>query len=416
MKAETLGAAAATDNVAEGAGRWRALVLLAVAELLGMSLWFSASAVAPRLQAEWHLTESTTSWLTLAVQLGFVAGTLLSALLNLPDVISSRHLFTISAIAGAIVNACFGLFAKDFYTGVTLRFLVGMFLAGVYPPGMKIMATWFRRGRGTALGVLVGALTLGKASPYLVNAVGSADWRANVLSVSALAVAGGLVVLLFVGDGPLATAAAKFDARQVARVFRNRGVRLANFGYFGHMWELYAMWTWAPVMIRASLAARGEPPALAEAASFLVIGAGAAGCVAAGLLADRLGRTVVTSAAMAVSGACCLTVGFLFGAHPALLLALAALWGASVVADSAQFSACVTELGDPRYMGTALTIQTCCGFLLTTASIQLVPVLVGRVGWRYAFAALAPGPALGVLSMLVLRRLPEASKIAHGRK
>jgi len=409
---------AVVENVepSEGAGRWRALALLGTAELLGMSLWFSASAVAPALRAEWRLSESATSWLTLAVQLGFVAGTLLSALLNLPDVISSRHLFTVSAIAGAIVNAVFAFFAHSFGFGVALRFLVGVCLAGVYPPGMKIMATWFRRGRGTALGVLVGALTLGKASPYLVNAVGSADWRANVLFVSALAAAGGFVVLLFVGDGPFATLPAKFDVQQITRVFRKRGVRLANFGYFGHMWELYAMWTWAPVMIRASLALRGEPPALAEAASFVVIGAGAAGCVAAGLLADRVGRTAVTSAAMILSGACCLAVGFLFGANPWLLLAVAALWGASVVADSAQFSACVTELGDPRYMGTALTIQTCCGFLLTTISIQLIPLLVGQWGWRYAFAALATGPAFGVLSMLRLRRLPEALKIAHGRR
>jgi MFS family permease len=401
---------------AEDAGRWRALVILGAAELLGMSLWFSASAVAPALKSAWKLSDGATSWLTLAVQLGFVAGTLLSALFNLPDIISSRHLFTASAIAGAVVNAAFGLFAKDFYTGICLRFLVGLCLAGVYPPGMKIMATWFKRGRGLALGVLVGALTLGKAAPYLVNAVGSANWRANVLFVSVLAVAGGLIVLLFVGDGPFATAGAKFDVRQVARVFQNRGVRLANFGYFGHMWELYAMWTWAPVMVRASLAARGEPPAWAEAASFLVIGAGAAGCVVAGLVADRVGRTVVTSVAMIVSGACCVVIGFLFGAHPALLLAVAVVWGASVVADSAQFSACVTELGDPRYMGTALTIQTCCGFLLTTASILLIPMLVEYTGWRYAFIALAPGPLFGVLSMLRLRRLPEALKIAHGKR
>jgi MFS family permease len=395
---------------------WRTLALLGAAELLGMSLWFSASAAVPALRAEWSLSESAAGWLTLAVQLGFVAGTLMSALLNLPDVISSRKLFALSAFAGALVNASFGLFATDFATGVTLRFLVGVCLAGVYPPGMKIMATWFRRGRGTALGVLVGALTLGKASPYLVNAVGSSEWRANVLFVSALAVVGGLVVLLFVGDGPYATAPAKFDVRQAARVFQNRGVRLANFGYFGHMWELYAMWTWAPVMIRASLAAQGREPSLADAASFVVIGSGALGCVAAGLLADRVGRTVVTSAAMVLSGACCLTVGFLFGAHPALLLTVAAVWGASVVADSAQFSACVTELGDPKYMGTALTVQTCCGFLLTTASIQLIPFLEASVGWRYAFAALAIGPAFGVASMLRLRRLPEAARIANGRR
>lgn len=409
---------AVVENVGavESTGRWRALALLGLAELFAMSLWFSASASVPALRAEWSLSESAAGWLTLAVQLGFVAGTLLSALLNLPDVISSRKLLALSAFAGAVVNAAFGLYASDFATGVTLRFLVGVCLAGVYPPGMKIMATWFRRGRGTALGVLVGALTLGKASPYLVNAVGSSEWRANVLFVSALAVLGGLVVLLFVGDGPHATAPAKFDVRQAARVFQNRGVRLANFGYFGHMWELYAMWTWAPVMIRASLAASGQGASLADAASFVVIGSGAVGCVAAGLLADRVGRTVVTSAAMVLSGACCLTVGFLYGAHPALLLAVAAVWGASVVADSAQFSACVTELGDPKYMGTALTVQTCCGFLLTTLSIRLIPFLEARVGWRYAFAALAIGPAFGVAAMLRLRRLPESARIANGKR
>jgi MFS family permease len=410
------GAVVSGGAAAEASGRWRALALLGAAELLAMSLWFSASAVTPALRVEWRLSETAAGWLTTAVQLGFVAGTMLSALLNLPDVLSARRLFTLCAVAGAAVNACFGLFAEGFAVGVALRFLVGFFLAGVYPPGMKVMATWFRRGRGMALGVLVGALTLGKAAPYLFNAVGSADWRANVLLASAAAVAGGLVVLLFVGDGPHALPAAKFDIRQVARVFSNRGVRLANFGYFGHMWELYAMWTWAPVMIRASLAERGAEPSLAEAAVFVVIGAGAVGCVAAGLWADRVGRTAVTSVAMCVSGACCLGVGFLYGAHPALLLGVAAVWGASVVADSAQFSTCVTELGDPRYMGTALTVQTCCGFLLTTASIYLVPLLADAVGWRYAFAALAPGPLLGTLAMLRLRRLPEAAKIAGGRR
>jgi MFS family permease len=267
-----------------------------------------------------------------------------------------------------------------------------------------------------ALGVLVGALTLGKASPYLINAFGSPLWRHNVLFVSALAVAGGLIVLLFVEDGPYALPAAKFDFRQAARVFQERGVRLANFGYFGHMWELYAMWTWAPVMIRASLAEQGSPPRLAEVASFLVIGSGALGCVAGGLLGDRVGRTVVTSWAMIVSGGCCLVVGLLFGAHPALLLTVAVIWGASVVADSAQFSACVTELGDPQYIGTALTIQTCCGFLLTIVSIQLTAKLSSLVGWRYAFAPLALGPLFGVISMLRLRRLPEARNIADRKR
>ncbi|HXI61480.1 MAG TPA: MFS transporter, partial [Pyrinomonadaceae bacterium] len=354
-----------STNTVNGS-HWRTLALLAIAELLGMSLWFSGSAVVPALTREWGLSETAAGWLTLSVQIGFVVGTLLSAVFNLPDIISPRHLFTLTAICGAIVNAAFGWFAHSASVGITLRFLTGMFLAGVYPPAMKILATWFRHGRGLALGVLVGALTLGKATPYLINGVGSYNWRTNVTFVSLLAVVGGVVVLLFVSDGPFALPAARFDLSQAGKVFRNHGVRLANLGYLGHMWELYAMWTWIPFMIRASLSARHSSPAFAEVGSFVVIGCGAVGCVVAGLIADRVGRTIVTSVAMAISGSCCLVIGLFFGANPIALLIVAAIWGASVVADSAQFSACVTELGDPQYIGTALTIQTCLGFLLTT--------------------------------------------------
>jgi MFS family permease len=407
---------ASLKTMMDSSGRWRILALLAIAELLGMSLWFSGSAVVPALTREWNLSAGTSSWLTLSVQLGFVVGTLLSALLNLPDIISPRRLFTLTAIAGAIVNCAFGLWAHDAGVAIPLRFLTGMFLAGVYPPAMKILATWFRHGRGLALGVLVGSLTLGKAAPYLVNGIGSQNWRYNVMFVSLLAIGGGLLVLFFVSDGPYALPAARFDWKQAGKVFTNRGLRLANLGYLGHMWELYAMWTWIPFMIRASLSRRGSDPLLAEVASFLVIGCGALGCVIAGLIADRVGRTVVTSWAMAISGACCLVIGLLFGANPIALLVVAAIWGASVVADSAQFSACVTELADPQYLGTALTIQTCLGFLLTTISIELIPRLVDLVGWEYAFMILAPGPLFGVISMLRLRALPEALKIAHGRR
>ena len=393
--------------------RWRALTLLSIAELLGMALWFSGSAVVPALSREWQLSSSQISWIAIAVQLGFVAGTLISATLNLPDIISTRHLFAVSSFLGAAVNLVFGLYVQDASTTIVLRFLTGVCLAGVYPPGMKIMATWFRERRGMALGVLVGALTMGKAMPYLVNALGSANWRNNILFVSLLAAIGGIIVLFFVEDGPYALPPAKFDISQVVKVFSNRGVRLASFGYFGHMWELYGMWIWIPVMIRASLAVQNGNPRLAELGSFLVIGAGAVGCVVAGVIADRVGRTLVTSWAMAISGTCCLVIGLFYGGSPLLLLLVAVIWGATVVADSAQFSSCVTELGDPQYIGTALTIQMCVGFLLTTISIELVPKIND---WRYAFMILAPGPLFGVISMLRLRQLPEAVRIAHGRR
>ncbi len=389
---------------------WKAMLVLGIATLFPMSLWFSASAVAPILKQIWNLPDSTASWLTLAVQLGFVTGTLLSALLNLPDVMNPRHLLAVSAAAAAVSNALLAVAATGPGSAIPLRFATGMFLAGVYPPAMKVMASWFRTGRGTALGVLIGALTLGKAFPYLVNSFAMNNWKENMLIVSGLALAGGLVLLFFLEDGPYKQPTAPFDITQVGKAFGNRGVRLANFGYFGHMWELYAMWTWAPVMIRASFAAQGVKPQLAEGVSFATIAAGAVGCVIAGILADRMGRTLIASIAMVLSGACCLLVGLFFD-NPFWLIVITIIWGITVVADSAQFSTCVTELADPRYIGTALTIQTCVGFLLTMITIRLVPYLASSIGWQYAFIILAPGPFLGVLSMLRLRSLPEAVQI-----
>jgi MFS family permease len=404
-----------TDASEQAAGRWRALALLAAALALSMTTWFSASAVVPQLRAEWDLSDGAAAWLTIAVQLGFVCGALVSSLLNLSDVVSPRHVILGGAVGAAGVNGLLPV-AGGAAAGVPLRFAAGFFLAGVYPPALKLMATWFRKGRGNALGILVGALTVGQAMPHLVNGLGGLDWRAVIYATSALTLAGGLIAELAVREGPFPFPRATFDPGQAGRVFANRGVRLASFGYFGHMWELFAMWAWFLVFFSDGLVARGAQVGSAAAyATFAVIGVGGLGCWAGGILGDRLGRTRTTALMMAVSGTCCVLVGLLFGAPSWLVLLVGLVWGFAVVADSAQFSTMVTELADQAYVGTALTLQLALGFILTVATIWLIPVLEDAVGWRWAFAFLAPGPALGVLAMLRLKSLPEAARIAGGR-
>jgi MFS family permease len=374
----------------------RALTLLALSLTLSMSTWFSASAVIPQLRDEWGLSTHSGAWLTIAVQIGFVVGALLSSALTLADVLPPHRVILLGSLGAALANALL-LTADGPERAIPLRFATGFFLAGVYPPAFKLMATWFTRGRGTALGVLAGAIAMGSALPHLVNGLGGIAWEPVIVATSAMTVAGGLVVGLGVPEGPHPFPRAAFDPRQALLVFRNRGVRLASFGYFGHMWELFAMWTWFLVFARESLFASGTTAALV---TFVVIGLGAAGCVVGGIAGDRIGRPETTAAAMALSGACALVIGFV--PTPAAI-AIGLVWGVVVIADSAQFSTMVTEHADQSYVGTALALQLAVGFALTVCTIWLVPFLVEDAGWGWAFAFLAAGPALGVVSMLRLR-------------
>ena len=397
--------------------KWRILAALALAELLGLALWFSASAVTPALAAEWGLSAGDRAWLTMSVQIGFVAGALLSALLNISDLFNARRVFAFSALAGAACNGAIAAWADGFGAAVALRFFTGFFLAGVYPPGMKIVATWFKEGRGLAIGVVVGALTVGSAAPHLLKVVGSPDWRQLMYTASAASVAAAFICALAVKDGPHSGRPARFDWHFAGRTLTDRGVRLANFGYLGHMWELYAVWTWVPAFLLASFEAVELPRAAAwsAVAAFATIAAGGIGCVVAGSLADRYGRTTITIGSMLVSGTCCVVVGGLFAAPPLLLIPICLLWGFAIVADSAQFSAAVTELSEPEYLGTALTLQVCLGFTLSTLTIRATPVMVETLTWSWAFAPLALGPAVGCWAMYRLRKLPEAARIGGER-
>ena len=398
----------------------RVLVVLATAELLAMAPWFSASAVAPTLARVWQLSSLGTAWLTISVQLGFVAGALVSAIFTLADRLSARRLVAGSAALAAA--ATLGVAAsRGIAMGVACRLLTGAALAGVYPPGMKIAAGWFKEGRGLAIGILVGALTLGSASPHLVRwAVSPAAWRVVMVVAAMGAIAGGLLVLLVPNDGPFAAPSPPFSLAAAPRILKDRGVLLANLGYLGHMWELYAMWTWMAVFVAASEHARRSAQAdvtgLAALVTFAVVGSGALGCWIGGKYADRWGRTLVTSAAMVISGSCAVAVGAFFGAPLVALIPLLLVWGVTVVADSAQFSAAVSELAPPDYVGTALTLQTSLGFLLTCATIYLLPAVATAIGWRWSMSVLAIGPALGVWAMLALRQRPEAIQLAGGAR
>ena len=387
------------------------LLLVALAEVMGMALWFSATAAAPAIVREFGMADGGLAWLTMAVQAGFVAGTLVTAVTNVADAVNARRLFASGCVAAAIANLAIAVVPSG-ASVIVLRFLTGAALAWVYPPGMKIVAGWYRERRGTALGIVVGAVGVGSAFPHLLAWLGAGlPWRVLVGASSVLALAGAAIVATAVKDGPHVSASAPFDRHALRVVLRSRGTRLAMLGYFGHMWELYAMWTWMAAFASASLSAGAsaslggaDRQSVGSLVAFIAIASGAIGCVVAGRWADDFGKARVAGAAMLGSAACVLVSPMFYGAPLGALLVLAVVWGFTVVADSAQFSALVTDHTPRTHVGTALTLQTSAGFLLTMVSMRLVPPISATAGWQWAFLFLAPGPLLGALAMRRLTR------------
>jgi MFS family permease len=396
----------------------RVLGIVSLATILTFSIWFSTNAIGPALEREKGLSTSDLSWLTIAVQIGFVVGTLVSAALNLADRIRPRALFAVAALVGATLNAAV-VPLESFGWIFFVRFATGMALAGVYPTAMKIVSGWFQRARGAALGTMIAALTLGSGSPHLLRAVFVDNWEATVFGSSLLAVVGGLLVLSFGADGPFDVGGARFSPRAMLKTLTDRGQRLTLLGYLGHQWELYAMWAWIGAFLGSVYGTRsllGSGLDLSSTLAFAVFVAGAVGSILGGIAGDRYGRTLTTSLAMVLSGGSALIIGFLPVEWTLVIGLVVLFWGATVIADSAQFSTAITELSEPQYRGTALTFQTGLGFALTAFTIWLIPVLVETWGWGIAWAVLAAGPAAGTLAMLRLRALPESLRLAGGQR
>lgn len=400
-------------------GRSLSIFLIVVCQIAAMALWFSASAAVPSLLDSGQLSTDAAAALTSAVQIGFVVGTLASAVCGLADRFDSRVLFSAAALLGALFNGALLLSGFDHPAAPVLRFATGVCMAGVYPVGMKLAAGWSTGNMGLLMGALVGAVTLGSAMPHLFYAFVSIGWEMPVALASGCAIAAAAAIHL-VALGPKHAKSISFHWTDLKALLRNKPILLAQGGYLGHMWELYAMWAWLGSFLMWALPASSLEIKLGHTTislvTFLVMAAGAIGCLLAGLLADRIGRTLTTIGALLLSGGCALLIGFSVDAGPVVVIVIAAIWGMTVVADSAQFSAAMAELAEPRLIGTVLTLQTSLGFLLTAVSIWLIGHMADAVGWRYAFIVLAIGPLLGALSMMMLRRQPEAIKMAGGRR
>lgn len=386
---------------------WRALTWISIAELFALSLWFSASVIAPQLIELWNIDESYEGWLSSAVPLGFVMGTLFSSALGIADRYNPRKIFAISALFGAVLNGLL-MFVHFAFLGILLRILTGVTLAGVYPIAVKMLSQWFPKKRGLAIGILIAALTIGSALPHFVKVFfANVNWQSIIMSTSLLAILAAIIVYLILEDAPIELKNTPFSIKLIGKVVRNKAAMLANYGYFGHCWELYGMWTWLPAFLTASFTAASTNVSnwFIALSSFIVIGvAGGIGCVVGGFVSDKIGRSNLTIISMIVSAICCILIGFTFTHSIWLTFIVAIIWGASIISDSAQFSAAVSEVAEGKYVGTALTFQMCIGFLITIFSINLIPIIQKVIGWEWVFIILAIGPILGTIAMFKYKK------------
>jgi MFS family permease len=393
------------------------LTIVSISLLFSLTVWFSANAITPQLINLWNLNQVNLALLSTILIIGFVIGGFIYSVFNLPDIFKTPLFFSFNALLAALGNFLAAI-SPNFVIFISFRFITGFFLAGVYPTSMKLISSWYKRNRGFAIGILLGALTSGSGLPYIFNLTGLPNWRILLSISSLLALIGSILIYLFIQEGPHLVQGAKFKFSNIKELFGKKSVRYANYSYFGHMWELYAFWVWIPKFLQ-EVHSRTNPGIdvnfYFSLGTFLIFISGALGNIIGGKVADKIGRTKFNILMLTVSGASSLVIGF-FLQNYILALVIAVIWGLTVVPDSPQYSAMISELSDPAYIGTSLSIQTTIGFAITNITIWLLPLIVGLIGWTFGFSFLVLGPIFGIISLIKLRKEPDSEKIALGKK